>query len=142
MPKAITRPTEKQMRLERFDPEGDTAVTVRQATQKQHEVLVDLFSEASRVFDQGDGDKLEVKTRISPEEIKRRAVYLTLADCNILNADGAPLFRFRATPRGQILDMTELEFDQLGWGLLPPEVADEIYEKVLEVNPLWGRRAA
>jgi len=33
--------------------------------------------------------------------------------------------------------MTEAEFAE-AWGRLPPEVAAEIHEKVIAINPMWG----
>ena len=37
------------------------------------------------------------------------------------------------------LAMTEYEFN-IAWGQLLPEIVNEIHEKVLEVNPTWGKQ--
>jgi len=58
--------------------------------------------------------------------------YLTLADCNICETDGEPLFRFK----DKKISMSEEEF-QLAWGRLPHEYTDEIIKYVHEKNPQW-----
>jgi hypothetical protein len=112
------------------DPQR-TTVLVRQATQAQHERRSDLFSKlTSRVGN--DPNIVEIVTRFSFPELQRIECFLAMKDCNIEDEDGAPLFKFK---NGRI---TETDFNH-GWGKLPPLVADEIHEKVLLLNPTWGK---
>jgi len=140
MPKKIEVPEERKFRLEKFDPEGDSYVVIRKAVQRQHAALVNTTAPTTTVYTDEFGIRRERITTVGKEEIKRRAVYLTLVDSNLADRDGAPLFRFTENTAGQqYLDMEELEFDSVAWGTLPPECADEIYEYVLAVNPLWKK---
>ena len=129
----LTAPIEKDFILEKTDKEYDvkddhTTVRIRQATQGQCEIRNALLSEFTRVF---DGDQLTVSQHFSPEELYRREVELTLVACNIEGESGKPLFFFKV---GKI---DPASFKK-GWALLAPMVAEEIHDKVLEMNPLWA----
>lgn len=139
MPKPISTPLEKQFRLEAWDPEGDSYVTIRQARQWQHEKREDLFAETSRIWREGDLGEVEMKQRVSFSEVMRTEVELTLVDSNLVDENQKPVFKFRKMENGrQILDMTKAEF-AYAWGLLEPALAREIHEKVFELNPQWLR---
>jgi hypothetical protein len=104
---------------------------VRQATQAQHERRSDLFSRlTSRVGN--DPSIVEIVTRFSFPELQRIECFLALKGSNLEDENGEPLFRFK---NGVI---TERDFNEV-WGKLPPLVADEIHEKVLLLNPTWGK---
>jgi hypothetical protein len=129
----LTAPIEKDFILEKTDKEYDvkddhTTVRIRQATQGQCEVRNALLSEFTRVF---DGDQLTVSQHFSPEELYRREVELTMVGCNIENDNGKPTFFFKD---GKV---DPASFKR-GWAGLPPIVAEEIHDKVLEMNPLWA----
>jgi len=129
----LSAPLEKEFILEKTDKEfkvedGHTTVTIRQATQGQHEIRTAMYNDFERVF---DGDSLKVSQHFSPEEFKRKEVELTLTGCNILGENDKPLFIFR----NGIVD--PISFKK-GWADLPPMIADEIHDKVLEMNPLWS----
>jgi len=111
-----------------------SSVLVRQATQGANERRSRVFAEISRVIETQEdfGSTVQLRQRWSMEELKRIEVYLTLAGCNIQDADGTDLFRFR----DEKLAMSENDF-RVAWAKLPPEVAAEIHEKVLEVNYVW-----
>jgi len=126
MPVKLTAPLEKDFPLERtdlaYDNEGEpTKVTIRQATQARASL----------------NDELQLRQKWSVEELKRIEVYLTLIGCNLEDEDGKSLFRFKSLNGHSDLDMTENEFKK-AWGKLPPDIAQEIHEKVLEVNLSWG----
>jgi hypothetical protein len=155
MPKAISTPLEQQFKLEKWDPAGDSFVTIRQARQWQHEKREDLFAETSRVWREGDLGEVEMKQRVSFSEVMRTEVGLTLVDSNLViqdvvrDASGSivsestrPAFRFsRGADGRQFLSMTTAEFAE-AWGLLEPELCLEIHQKVFEVNPMWKRGEA
>jgi hypothetical protein len=147
MAKPISRPTEKKYLLDKYDPTGEEYVTIRQATQQAHEQMSDLYSEVSRVLRPvGETDRpVEIRTRVSQAEVMRRAAWLTIVDCSLtIDAEDPAqppvlLFKFRKSANGtQFLDMNEQQFLSRAWGLLPPELAEEIYAKVLDLNPMWG----
>lgn len=126
MPKKIPTPVIENHRLETFDPDGDTYVAIRQATQLQNEARATLFGN----YSSKDG---QTSWSVKPTEVMRKEVFLTLAGSNMIDDADKPLFKF--TPDNK-LAMTEEEFGGV-WGKLPPAVADEIHEKVLKQNPTW-----
>jgi hypothetical protein len=140
MPIKLKSPLKKEFHLIKSDAElgvdetGDpTLITVRQATQGDHELRNDLDSEFRREY---DGRTIKVVQRISFDDLRRREVFLTLCACNILDEDGKRLlFEFE---NGRLID--EGKFNT-AWGKLPPTVADEMHEKVMEMNPLWNGSA-
>lgn len=145
MPLKLSAPIIKDFPLEISDTlygnDGEpTVVTIRQATQGAKERRGEVFAEVTRVLSQKntDDDSMELKSMWSWEKLKRMEVYLTLVGCNILDKDGKDLFKCKKG-RDDIpyLDMTVSQFT-LAWNDLYPEIADEIHDKVLEVNPTWA----
>jgi hypothetical protein len=145
MPLQLSAPLEKDFTLtaidERYGNTGEaTKIRVRQATQAAHERRAQIFSEVARVIKQNDpliDQSIEIRQRWSLEELKRLEVFMTLVGCNILNEDGNPLFRFAKRGGRTELAMSEMDFNR-AWGQLPPDVAQAIYECVLEVNLDWS----
>jgi len=137
MPLQLIAPIEKDFILEKtdteFKTEGEpTKILVRQATQGQHErrnVLINTFNR------QYDGVSVVVSQNFSPEDLYRLEVELTLADCNIVGEDEQPLFVFK----NKVVNSSSF---MRGWAKLPPTVAREIHDKVIEVNPLWNNPLA
>jgi hypothetical protein len=131
----ITAPTKKEFILERTDAAiptegGPTTITVRQATQGDNELRNELFAKFQREYNNEGGVK--VTQDISFDAIRRREVYLTLCSTNIAAEDGSALFKFNSN--GRLTD--EVAFRR-AWSLLESITADEIHEKVLEMNPNW-----
>ena len=63
--------------------------------------------------------------------MRRKEVFLTLVDCSLTTGEEPnlkPLFHF---------PLKEQEFNR-AWADLPTMVADEIHDKVLEVNIDWA----
>lgn len=138
MPIHLSVPLEKDYVLERTDevygvPDGEpTRITVRQATQGEHERRAALFSQIVREMAKNDAqDLVRLIQRFSFEELKRIEVQLTLKACNIVGPDDKLLFSFDAKGR-----INEQKFRE-AWDLLPPAVAMEIHEKVLDLNVDW-----
>ena len=52
-----------------------------------------------------------------------------------LDPQGNALFKFRKGDNHRI-EMTMTQF-AVAWGLLPPDVANEIHDRILEVNLVW-----
>lgn len=140
----LTAPIQQDFVLERSDAkfknEGEpTMISVRQATQGQQERRAGVFAEIQRVIENQDvfgSAAISIRQTWSMEELKRVEVFLTLAACNISGPDGKPLFKFNDNGS---LKMDEGTFRD-AWYQLPPSVADEIHEKVLEVNLMWSGR--
>lgn len=142
----LTAPIEQTFPLEitdrEFPPDDGsepTNVSIKQATQKQHERRMELFSLYRNRFsyDENGMQTIESVENRNIYTIQRRDAFLTLAACNILytppkGKKAVPLFKFKDGN----LDMTEEEFDE-AWGLLPAVVSREIHSKILEVNPTW-----
>lgn len=129
----LTAPIEKDFILEKSDKEykndgAPTTVTIRQATQGQHERRNQLINTFNREY---DGISVTVSQNFSPEDLYRLEVELTLVGCNIDDVDDKPLFIFKG-------NFVEPASFKKGWAKLPPIVAEEIHSKVLEVNPLWS----
>ncbi len=126
----LSAPIEKDFVLEKtdemFGTEG-TRVRVRQATQAQHERRASLFATLIREYPEGDMNNVRFVQRFSLPELMRIEAFLTLIDSNIEDENSRPLFHE---------GMSEAQFSR-SWGRLPPAVAIEIHDKVLEVNPDW-----
>jgi len=139
MPIKLDVPIEKDFILEKSDKLYDVAkgeptrITVRQATQRDHERRAALFSQIIREVarDTADGDTVRWIQRFSFEELKRIEVMLTLKSCNISGANDKLLFNFSSDGK-----ISEEKFRQ-AWDVLPPAVATEIHDCVLEVNVDW-----
>lgn len=108
-----------------------TRVSIRQATQGGHEKRAALFSNIIREWS-NNTDGFRMVQRFSFEELKRIEVMLTLAACNILDPEGNSLFKFN--DKGFITD--EAAFKK-AWDALPPMVAAEIHDKVVDLNVDW-----
>lgn len=141
MPLKLTPPIEKTFNLEKtdklYESEG-TTVTVRQASQLHHERRQDLWATMNSRFG-GETDTVELVQRFNQSELHRIETMLTLVDCNIEDENGKPLFKFKKQGSSNSLDMSEIAFRN-AWGKLPVDVAIEIHEKVLEVNPTWSNQ--
>jgi hypothetical protein len=141
MPFQLVAPIEKKFLLARTDEkyknEGDpTFVTIKQAAQEEAEQRAQILSEVTRVVEQRRSNSvIKVSQNWSFELLKKWEVYLTLVECNIRNEDGTSLFNFQKKGRG--LDMNIDDFSK-AWGRLFPDIADEIHEKVMEVNVDWS----
>lgn len=143
MPLKLIAPVYKTFTLERADETygvkgEETSVMIKQAAQHEHEQRQDLFSTLERKFKDLDPDEISIVSRFSMEELKRQEVWLTLVGCNITDEKGKSLFPTKKIKGGHpALAMRKHEFSQ-AWGQLPPDVATEIHEKVLEVNLMWS----
>lgn len=137
MPIKLSAPLKKEFHLVESDKaldntDGATMITIRQATQGDFELVNDLTSTFKREY---DGEKVSAIQRISFDDIRRKQVYLTICACNLQDVDGNDLFKFNKDER----PTTEEAFRR-AWYKLPPVVADEIHEFVLQMNPLWDER--
>jgi hypothetical protein len=146
MPIKLTAPITKVFNLEEADRkygnkgEEPTTVTIRQATQAQHENRQQLFATLERRFNDLAPEQTTLVQTANTEELKRLETRLTLIDCNLEKEDGKPVFTFKKGKDGlSEIDMTNRQFDE-AWGLLPPDVASEIHKKVIELNLMWGPR--
>lgn len=118
-----------------FENAGEpTTVTIRQATQMQHEKRQSIFATMEQTMPVNSEEAPLMRHRFVAAELARMETYLTLVDCNIENESGKPLFKFRKDDKG--LEMTTSEFKE-AFGQLPLIVANEIHSKVLEVNDGW-----
>lgn len=122
---------------EKYESEG-TYVTIKQATQGEHEKRQDLYATLRSIYG-GDTGSFEMVQRWNMSELHRHETRLVMTDCNILDEDGNQLFRVKQSKAGKYIDMTDTEFNA-AWSKLPVDIAEEIHSKVLELNPLWGSR--
>ncbi len=142
MPLQLVAPIYKTFTLERSDEkysvDGEgTTVTIKQAAQREHEQRQDLFSTLERKVKDLAPNEVSIVSRFSYEELKRQEVWLTLVECNITKDDGKALFPTKKVKGGiSQLAHSKAQFNE-AWGRLPPDVATEIHEKVLEVNLMW-----
>jgi hypothetical protein len=134
MPLKLSPAIKKTYRLEKsdeeFKSETPTMIEVHIASQGQVETRNELWSEFKREY---EGTKVTVSQRLSFDDVRRKEVFLTLAACNIETEDGKPLFVF---VKEHLAD--EAAFKK-AWDQLPPSVANEIHEKVLESNVIWQK---
>jgi hypothetical protein len=130
MPIKLDPPIEKEYTLERSDKalgnEGEpTTVKVVQARTGDNLERMELWKRFERTFEAG-GD-VHVTQEVSPAIVRRKEVFLTLKGCNLVGPEDKPLFEF---------PLREDKFNK-SWAMLPSVLADEIHDKVLEVNPDW-----
>jgi hypothetical protein len=139
MPIRLDVPLEKEYVLELSDKtfgiaeSEPTRITIRQATQGEHERRAALFSQVIREMarDSSQEDVVRLIQRFSFEELKRIEVQLTMKACNIIASDGKLLFKYNADGR-----IDEHKFKD-AWDCLPPSVANEIHDCVLDLNIDW-----
>lgn len=132
------------------DPDQDTYVEVRQASQRDVEAINDLSAEVTRVFSGKNNESVSLKSKWSQAERERTQVFYTLADANIgseevdlktKEARTVPLFRFQRIDGAMRICQTQDEFNK-AWGKLPPHWARAIHNAVLALNPQWDPESA
>ena len=137
MPYVSSAPLVKEYILDKTDKlfkvEGEpTTIKVRQARMGEKRLRDDLYKKMERRY---EGDSVIVSQDVSLDAVLRKEVFLTLAGSNIIAEDGkSSMFVFD----GDRLK-NENEFN-MAWARLIPSVADEILEKVLDMNPMWDFR--
>ena len=143
MPIKLAAPLIKDFPLERSDlargvETEPTIVTIIQASQGGKERRSLIHSEVTQVVNSESvlHREMQLRQKWSLEQLKRIEVFLTLVGCNIQDVDGQPLFKFKTDNGIPSLAMSEEEF-RVAFYKLDPDVADEIHEKVLEVNVSW-----
>jgi len=119
-----------------IDPDARATVSIRQASTGEQLRIAGLFSEQTQIWDDAEIGTVQLKRKWNPHELHRFRAYLTMAGCDIEDDDGDPLFKFRNTKSGAELAMSQAQFNA-AWDALPPELTQEIHQKVLEVNPQW-----
>jgi len=134
----VKTPTDKVVKLTISDPTGETYVTFKQATQGTMDMLEDLRSAGTEYsyHDQEKG-KMVITPKQSAATIRRMQIYWTLTDCNILDEDEKPLFQIVNDGKRTHLVGSPEAF-QVAWDKLDPDVADEVYQAMLSVNPQWA----
>ena len=140
MPFQLKPPVEEIFTLDKtdkaYDSEG-TSITVRQATQYEHEKRQAVFADLRSRFGE-DGTMFELVQSLNQPELHRVEVMLTLSNANLQDEDGDLLFKFKEDSKGRSrIAMTEREFTK-AWGGLPLIVTGEIVEKVHEINTDWA----
>lgn len=122
---------------EKYGADTSTTVTIKQARQHEHARRENLWSVIEQKVSNIDPDEMTYVQRFSMAELARLETWLTMCACDIEDENGNPLFPSRKGKADRpTLDMTEQQFNQ-AWGLLLPDIAKEIHDKVLEVNPQW-----
>lgn len=144
MPYKIPETIIKEMRLTKLDKaqgikkEEATTVSVKTAAVRENSLRASLFEEYTQEISQDGPERLIFKLPLY--QLMAKETFLTLVGCNITVGKGddvRPLFTFGQGSNGPFLDMREPEFNA-AWGRLDDDVAAEIHEKVLEMNPHWA----
>ena len=136
MPIRLALPLVKEYTLDESDAaygivDQPTRISVRQATQAAQEKRGALFADIIREWS-NNAEGFRMVQRFSFEELKRIEVQLTLAGSNLEDSDGNALFKFN--DKGFITDVVAFA---RAWGSLPPMVASEIHNKVIDLNVDW-----
>jgi len=131
------KPVQKEFVLEKSDAlygntSGQTRVVIKQAAQRENERRETLFSKIQRKYSDKAPDEVVVEQKFSFMELYRLEAFLSLASCNIEAEDGTLLFNSDT--------MKDEGKFTVAWGLLPPEVCDEIRECIYQVNISWAPR--
>lgn len=125
----------------KYENDGEpTTVTIKQARQHEHQLRQDLFAKVRRTFNTGrdaDPNKVTLEQEISLQQVHQLEAWLTLCECTIVDENGKALFPSKKDKDGKpYLNMNRDQFNQ-AWGMLFPDIADEIIQKIRVVNPLW-----
>lgn len=141
MPIQLAPPVEKEFVLETTDKfygntDDPTLVRIRQATRGDIEKRDQRSFSMTQIIDQAAPSQMMYRDFITIASLRRYEVFLTLVDCNIIDQDGKPLFRFRIDNGRRKLDMTEAEFNA-SWSMLDETPALEIIKFVHEMNVSW-----
>jgi hypothetical protein len=144
MPIKLLSPIYKTFELTRADlkygNEGETTtVTIKQARQHEHQRRQDLFKRLERQWNTADDpNDIHLVQEVSMVEVYREEARMTMVECNIMGPDDKILFTSRSGKEGHPeLAMSKQQFDE-AWGQLFPDIAEEIVEKIHDVNLLWG----
>jgi hypothetical protein len=117
---------------EAYSVSGDepTLITVRQATQGDHERRGEMFTRLTKEY---TANGTRMYQEFSYSTLMRLEVFLTLAGCNITDEEtGAPIFKFK---EGRLTN--EAEFEKT-WIKMYPDICRAIHLRVLEMNPTWN----
>lgn len=131
MPLNLEPPVEKEFVLEKSDKKfgntGEpTTILVGQAREGENIRRAELWARYERRLIH-NSDDISIAQEVSPAIVRRKEVFLALRGCNI-TMEGKPMFTF---------PLKESAFND-AWSKLDPYIADEIHEKVLEVNIDWA----
>jgi hypothetical protein len=115
-----------------FENEGEPSrVSIRLALKGEDDTRNHMFSLIVKEQNYDD-DFIRFSSPISTDDIRRKEVFLVLADCNLADQNDNPIFVFD----NKRISMTEREFD-LAFGMLPLSIANEIIDCVLRTNLQW-----
>lgn len=133
----LTTPIEKEYRLDKTDElygqgETHTVVTIRQARRQATERREALFDQVKRSYNDAHPGEVTVTQDFSFTEMHRVEAFLTLVSSNLEAPDGSLLFA------PEVL-ADEAKF-RAAWGSLPDEIADEIHDKIIDLNLSWRPR--
>lgn len=136
----IGTPLVKTFPLLKSDPTGEATITVRQGTQIHHDMISNLFSESTYIYPDKDKGTVQQKVRYSRADLMRMAIGFTLIGADhIVDEAGAPYFKFKLGENSQPkLDMTLELFEEAYGKITVPGLVDEMFEKVVELNPRWN----
>jgi hypothetical protein len=144
MPAKISMPIYARKELpitdQSYGCEGDPSyVIIKQARQHEQIKRQDLFKRLERSWNSSDDpNTIHLVQDISMEMVWREEAYMTLVECNLVDADGKILFPSTQTKNGHPqLTMDRAAFEA-AWGDLFPDINREIIAKIHEVNPQWG----
>lgn len=114
---------------------GNGTVTIRQARTGDDIRRKELVSEASWVVSDNLLEQ-EIKQKINPANLHRYDIFLTMTACSFeLEGEKEGDIESFKFANGRLND--QAHFERL-YNLLPMDVSEQIYEKVLSVNPMWG----
>lgn len=146
MGKPIIPVLEKTFKLLKWDPSGDTWITVRQAAaREQHRYEEETW--AREISYEQAGGPITEKQKPSLVKVWLVRAKLTFIDSNIseavLDKNGQPEIdektgEYKTVPLFK-KGMGEREF-VTAWSKLPVELVEEWDNKIVELNPHWGGR--
>jgi hypothetical protein len=114
-----------------------STVTVKQARESEHIIRQGYFAKLEQRWSGVHPQEVTVVQNLGLEELARLECRLTVIDCNLEDENGKKIFNASTEPGANKLAMSTQQFEE-AWGKLPLDVANEIHEKVLEMNPQWA----
>jgi len=128
------------IRLEQYDPDGDSYVIFQRPARWEAEKIAELYSQTPIQYEDA-GRKITQMNTTPWAVVDREQVKMCLVECNIPTEDGKLVFKPGAScraPKGAISDRIEVRF-YAAWFSLPDDLAEEIAEKLRKWHPPFAR---
>ena len=132
------------IRLEKYDPDGDSYVVFQRPARWEREKLDEMQARVEYEWDSAERGKVRQRNHVPPSRLETQMVAMCLVECNIPAGAGHPIVKEGALlfVPGQscrqahkfLTGSTEEAFKKV-WDTLPDDLAEEIIAALMEFHP-------